>query len=176
MRTLKLIFGIGCFLAALGPASLAILGFSHSDLRGDITYFGVASIMAVLATGLVWAGCLFIAQRDLPMSRKVKVLIVLPLIGVSVVVVANFIKARSISSGNACINNLRLIDTAVQEFALEKGKRTGDAINYPDDLTPYLKDSKIPSCPHGGVYSVKKVGDAPTCSLGTTVNPPHVLP
>jgi hypothetical protein len=62
---------------------------------------------------------------------------------------------------------------------LEKGKTNGEAINYPDDLTPYIKlnkYSKIPPCPKGGVYSIKKVGDVPTCSLGTTVTPAHVLP
>ena len=81
--------------------------------------------------------------------------------------------------GISCINNLRQIDGAAQEFALEYGKTNGEAINFPTDLTPYIKlnkDGKIPTCPQGGVYSLKKVGDKPTCSLGTNVNPPHVMP
>ena len=81
--------------------------------------------------------------------------------------------------GNSCINNLRQIDAAAQEFALEKGKTNGEDINFPNDLTPYCKLNKygkIPPCPQGGVYSLKKVGDKPTCSLGTTVTPAHVLP
>jgi len=113
------------------------------------------------------------------MSRKAKVLIALPFlcIGIFVAGAPYFIKARSTSSGNACINNLRLIDGAAQQFALEKGKTNGEAIHYPDDLTPYMyKDGKIPSCPRGGVYSIKKVGDSPTCSLSNTVTPAHVLP
>ena len=80
---------------------------------------------------------------------------------------------------NACINILRQIDAAAQEFALEKGKTNGEAINYPTDLTPYIKlnqDGKIPPCPSGGIYSIKKVGDSPTCSLSNTVTPAHVLP
>ena len=80
---------------------------------------------------------------------------------------------------NACINNLRQIDAAANEFALEKNLKTGDKINFPDDLTPYIKltkDGKIPPCPQGGIYSIKKVGGVPTCSLGTTVTPAHVLP
>jgi hypothetical protein len=83
------------------------------------------------------------------------------------------------SPANGCINNLRQIDAAAQEFALEKGKTNGEAINYPDDLTPYIKlnrDGKISPCPSGGIYSIKKIGDKPTCSLGTTVNPAHILP
>jgi hypothetical protein len=80
---------------------------------------------------------------------------------------------------NTCINNLRQIDAAANEFALERSKTNGEPINFPNDLTPYIKptkDGKIPSCPKGGVYSIKKVGDGPTCSLGTTVTPAHVLP
>jgi hypothetical protein len=58
--------------------------------------------------------------------------------------------------GNSCINNLRQIDAAAQEFALEKGKTNGEAINFLDDLTPYIKlnsAGKIPLCPQGGIYT-----------------------
>jgi hypothetical protein len=95
------------------------------------------------------------------------------------IAIPNFVKARATAQANACINNLRQIDAAANEFALEHHKQTGDAINFPDDLTPYIKldsQGKIPSCPAGGIYSIKAVGDAPTCSLGTTVTPAHVLP
>ncbi|MGA2279844.1 MAG: hypothetical protein ABSG80_06030 [Verrucomicrobiota bacterium] len=80
---------------------------------------------------------------------------------------------------NVCINNLRQIDAAANEFVLEKGKTNGEPIKFPDDLTPYIKLNeygKIPPCPSGGTYSIKKVGDKPICSLGTTVTPAHVLP
>jgi hypothetical protein len=57
--------------------------------------------------------------------------------------------------------------------------RTGDPINFPDDLTPYIKlnkDGKIPSCPQGGIYHISKVGETPTCSLSNNIIPAHVLP
>jgi competence protein ComGC len=95
-----------------------------------------------------------------------------------VIAVPNFIKARSTSAANACINNLRQIDAAANQFALEHNKTNGEAINFPDDLTPYIKlnsAGKIPSCPNGGVYSIKRVGDLPTCSLGLAGNPGHSL-
>ena len=94
------------------------------------------------------------------------------------IVVPNFIKARSTSSFNACINNLRQIDAAANQFALEHSKTNGEAINFPNDLTPYIKlnsAGKIPGCPNGGVYHISKVGETPTCSLGTNVIPWHVL-
>jgi hypothetical protein len=181
MRTVKLISGIGCFVAALFPCSLALSVFSDLGGPEKLLIFCVASVLAALAVSLVCAGWFLIARRDLPMSRKAKVLIALPFfcIGVFIAGAPYFIKARTNSSGNACINNLRQIDAAAQEFALEYRKKLGDAINYPDDLTPYIKldkDGKIPPCPEGGVYSIKKVGDVPSCALSNTVTPAHVLP
>jgi DNA repair exonuclease SbcCD ATPase subunit len=71
---------------------------------------------------------------------------------------------------NACINNLRQIDAAKQQWALEKNK-TADAIPAVQDLLPYLKDGIFPVCPSGGTYAINAVGEAPTCST-----PGHVLP
>lgn len=95
------------------------------------------------------------------------------------IAIPNFVKARATAQANACVNNLRQIDAAANEFALEHGKTNGEAIKFPDDLTPYIKlnsQGKIPSCPAGGTYSIKNLGEAPTCSLGTNVTPAHVLP
>jgi len=118
-------------------------------------------------------------------SRKsgftlVEIMIVVAIIGLlAAIAIPNFIKARTTSQMNACINNLRQIDAAANQFALENHLTNGDRINFPNDLTPYIKlnsGGKIPGCPQGGIYSLKKVGDSPTCSLGTTVTPAHVLP
>jgi hypothetical protein len=182
MRTLKLILGILCLAAALLPGGLALLGCAY--LRGPekLHTFYIVSIMAALAISLASVGWFLIVQRALAMSRKARGLTILAFLSIGifvVVVLPNFIKARSTNSINACINNLRQIDAAANEFALEKNLKTGDKINFPDDLTPYIKltkDGKIPPCPQGGIYSIKKVGDTPTCSLGTTVTPAHVLP
>ena len=80
---------------------------------------------------------------------------------------------------NSCVNNLRQIDAAACQFALENHLTNGDRINFPNDLTPYIKlnnDGKIFGCPQGGIYHIGRVGKSPTCSLGTTVTPAHVLP
>ena len=110
----------------------------------------------------------------------VEIMIVVAIIGLlAAIAIPNFVKARATSQANACINNLRQIDAAASQFALEQGKKTGDAINYPTDLTPYIKlnnNSSIPPCPAGGTYAEATVGNSPTCSLSTTVTPVHVLP
>jgi hypothetical protein len=84
------------------------------------------------------------------------------------IAVPNFIKAREVSQQNACINNLRQIDAAKQQWALEKGKQATDVPTW-DDLKPYL--GRIPHCPAGGTYTINAVGDPPQCSV-----PGHELP
>jgi chromosome segregation ATPase len=71
---------------------------------------------------------------------------------------------------NECINNLRQIDAAKQQWALENNK-TIDAIPTAQDLSPYFKDGIFPVCPSGGTYTIGAVGGAPKCSI-----PGHVLP
>jgi len=95
------------------------------------------------------------------------------------IVVPYYVKQRATAQANACINNLFKIDNAACEFALETGKKNGDPINYPTDLKPYLKlnqGSEIPPCPAGGTYTLNLVGTNPFCSLGSLVNPPHIMP
>jgi len=110
----------------------------------------------------------------------VEIMIVVAIIGLlAAIAIPNFVKARATSQANACINNLRQIDAAANQFALEQHKTTGASISYPSDLTPYIKlnsASSIPPCPAGGTYADGTVGTAPTCSLSTTVTPQHVLP
>jgi chromosome segregation ATPase len=71
---------------------------------------------------------------------------------------------------NACINNLRQIDAAKQQWALENDK-TADAVPSAQDLLPYLSNLVFPVCPSGGTYTINAVGVPPTCSV-----PGHVLP
>ena len=110
----------------------------------------------------------------------VEIMIVVAIIGLlAAIAIPNFVSARARAQANACINNLKQIDSAANEFALERGKRTGDPISFPSDLTPYIKlnaASSIPPCPAGGNYSCESVGATPHCSLGTTVSPAHVMP
>lgn len=110
----------------------------------------------------------------------VEIMIVVAIIGLlAAIAIPNFVKARATSQANACINNLRQIDAAANEFALEAHKTTGGAINYPTDLTPYIKlnaNSSIPPCPAGGNYTCATVGNNPKCDLGSSVTPNHILP
>jgi len=110
----------------------------------------------------------------------VEIMIVVAIIGLlAAIAIPNFVKARATSQANACINNLRQIDAAANQFALEQKKKTGDAITYPGDLTPYIRlnaKNSIPPCPAGGSYSCATVGNNPACTLSTMTTQPHALP
>src|SRR5579863_229529 len=110
----------------------------------------------------------------------VEIMIVVAIIGLlAAIAIPNFVKARATSQANACINNLRQIDAAANEFALEQHQVTTAPITFPTDLTPYIKlnaVSSIPPCPAGGSYVCAAVGTPPTCTLGNSVTPGHYLP
>jgi prepilin-type N-terminal cleavage/methylation domain-containing protein len=110
----------------------------------------------------------------------VEIMIVVAIIGLlAAIAIPNFVKARATSQANACINNLRQIDGAAQQWALERGQSTGATVHYPGDLTPYIKlnsSGSLPPCPAGGSYNDATVGAIPTCSLSSSVTPYHRLP
>jgi len=83
------------------------------------------------------------------------------------IAVPNFVRARTISQQNACINNLRLIDGAKQQWALEYRKQATDTPTM-QDLRTYVghgPNGELPTCPASGVYKVGAVGEKPTCSI-----------
>ena len=112
----------------------------------------------------------------------VEIMIVVAIIGLlAAIAIPNFIRARAVSQANACINNLRQIDGAINEWALETGQSSGVAVPALSTVSAYIKlnsNSSIPPCPAGGSYSVFNVGDTPqvSCSLSASVTPQHRLP
>ena len=89
------------------------------------------------------------------------------------IAIPNFVRARDMAQTNVCINNLRQIDAAKQQWVLEKGKKNGDVVTEAD-IKLYIKldaNGDLPKCPAGGKYTIGKVGEAPTCSI-----PGHALP
>jgi len=89
------------------------------------------------------------------------------------IAIPNFVKARDTAQKNQCINNLRLIDGAKQQWALENNKTAND-IPTGHDLDKYLTRGftfESLHCLKGGTYTINKVGEPPTCSV-----PEHQLP
>lgn len=106
----------------------------------------------------------------------VEIMIVVAIIGLlAAIAIPNFVRARTTSQQNACINNLRQVDGAIQQWALEQ-KKDPTATVVETDVTPYLKNSVV--CPSGGStfadsYTISTVAVRPTCQR---VSSTHVLP
>jgi hypothetical protein len=96
----------------------------------------------------------------------------IPIIGMmAAIAIPNFVKARGSAQMNMCISNLRQIDGAKQQWALELKKQPTDTPTA-QDLETYLHTSFTTlRCPAGGVYTINAVGQNPTCSI-----PQHELP
>jgi len=76
-----------------------------------------------------------------------------------------FVKRGRPVPRNACIANLKQIDGAVQQWALEN-KKNSNAAPVMSGVVQYLKGSVMPVCPLGGIYRPgRTVSDPPTCSV-----------
>jgi prepilin-type N-terminal cleavage/methylation domain-containing protein len=105
----------------------------------------------------------------------VEIMIVVAIIGLlAAIAIPNFVRARNTAQKNSCINNLRQIDGAKQQWALEN-RQVDTATASSDDVRVYLKNNNYPRCPGSGTYTINAVNADPTCSLsgGTTL---HILP
>ena len=108
-------------------------------------------------------------------------MIVVAIIGLlAAIAIPNFVRARTTAQTNACINNLRQIDGAKQQWALEN-KVTSTALPAPTDIQPYMgrgANGTLPACPADSSkgfatsYSMGDVSTAPTCKIISTL---HIL-
>jgi prepilin-type N-terminal cleavage/methylation domain-containing protein len=97
----------------------------------------------------------------------VEVMIVVAIIGLlAAIAIPNLVKARQTSQTNACINNLRQLDAAKVQWALDTGQGTGFPVSS-SNLQPYIghsATSQMPACPIGGSsYVIGIVGMNPSC-------------
>jgi prepilin-type N-terminal cleavage/methylation domain-containing protein len=105
----------------------------------------------------------------------VEIMIVVLIIGILLAIaVPNFVRARESSRAKACVSNLKQIDAAKEQWAMDNNKQDGEACRMQDLMPVYIKSE--PTCPSSGApYNVNPVGTRPTC--GTNPVPTgHVLP
>ena len=71
---------------------------------------------------------------------------------------------------NSVVNNLRIIEGAKDQWALENKKGVGDAVTE-TDLLPYLKDNTMPSKVVGETYVLEVIGKAAYATTPVTLGP-----
>jgi len=95
----------------------------------------------------------------------IEIMIVVLIIGVLLAIaVPNFMRARETSRANACQANLKQIDAAKEQWAMDNNANNGDAV-VDAEVDGYIKGG-APTCPSGGAYTYGAVGTDPTCSIG----------
>lgn len=151
------ILGVALVMACVGPLfAIPAVICGHLALKRIKRSGG-----ALTGEGLAQAG-LIVGYVGLAIA----VVIVPVMAGIAV---PNFIEARNTTQRNICINNLRMIDIAKQQWALENNKNPND-VPTPYDLAPYIKDGFISlHCPGGGFYVINKLDEVPTCSISNHV-------
>jgi prepilin-type N-terminal cleavage/methylation domain-containing protein len=96
-----------------------------------------------------------------------EIMITVSVIGlICAVAIPSLVKSRANAQKRTCIANLREIDAAVQQWALEN--KVNSKMTYKlttAKLLAYLKGSKLPICPAGGTYKPgTTIADVPDCS------------
>ena len=112
----------------------------------------------------------------------VEIMIVVAIIGLlAAIAIPNFVRARTTSQANACISNLRIIDSAKAQWALENHKQNTDT-PAGTDIQPYMgrgSAGELPTCPIDSAqtfatsYTPNNVGTKPVCQIMPST---HSLP
>jgi prepilin-type N-terminal cleavage/methylation domain-containing protein len=98
----------------------------------------------------------------------VEIMIVVAIIGLlAALAIPGFVKARKQSQGRRIINDVRQMDAAIDQWALEKGKKDGDDVVTSEAAT-YLKQAWKDNDLLNNAYTVSKVGTNQIKISGTT--------
>jgi prepilin-type N-terminal cleavage/methylation domain-containing protein len=110
----------------------------------------------------------------------VEIMIVVLIIGILLAIaVPNFIKARETSRAKSCVANLKQIESAKEQWAMDT-KASSTASPTDSDLygsANYIRTT--PACPSSGTYTIGDMATRPVCSIGTNgtgASDDHVLP
>lgn len=95
----------------------------------------------------------------------IEIMIVVMIISMLLMIaIPNFQAARTQSHEKACRENLRVIFSAKEQWAMNNNQSAAAAPDWAD-LRPYLRNDSL-TCPSGGSYSINNVNTYPTCSYG----------
>ena len=110
----------------------------------------------------------FTLKRSKGGFTLIEIMIVVLIIGILLAIaIPNFMNARDTSRTKSCIANMKQIDTAKAQYAMDNSKNTGDTVTMDELTAKYIKAK--PVCPSGtGDYVVGVIDTNPTCpNVGT---------
>ena len=94
----------------------------------------------------------------------VEVMIVVSIIAMMLAIATpSFVKTRDTARTNACLSNLKAVDGAKMQWAMECRKTDGDSVAWADIAPSYMKASV--TCPWGFPYTLQPIGTPPYCPV-----------
>jgi len=144
-------------MAMQGQANQNATGFMK-DMMAKQGPQTTAMIRTNWKSGVISRGRTSSSGRDMVMGA-----VMFPVGLMAGVAIPSFVQARGTAQHNSCINNLRQIDAAKEQWALAQGKAIGDEVD-PTGVGHYIKGDQIPTCPQGGAYKLGPLGTDPTCT------------
>lgn len=111
----------------------------------------------------------------------VEVMMVVCIVSVVFAIAAPNVRRTSENArARGCLRNLRVIDSAKEQYAIDNKLAQGATMPALSTLcgngtTTYIKGG-APVCQAGGTYAVNNLGSDPTCSVGTNAMIAHILP
>ena len=93
------------------------------------------------------------------------------------IAIPNFIQARETSRSKACQRTLWEIQSAKERWAMDNRRPATDTPAMTDLVAPGVYLRNDPVCPSSGTYTIGRLDETPSCSVGGTAGSPdaHVL-
>ncbi|MBB6052860.1 prepilin-type N-terminal cleavage/methylation domain-containing protein [Armatimonas rosea] len=111
----------------------------------------------------------------------VEVMMVVCIVSVVFAIAApNLRRTRENARARGCLRNLRVIDSAKEQYAMDNKLAQGStmpalSVLCGNGTTTYIKGG-TPFCQAGGTYTPNNLGTDPSCSVGTNAMIAHILP
>ncbi|MEI6564849.1 MAG: hypothetical protein WCO42_11145 [bacterium] len=110
------------------------------------------------------SGILTIGNSSASGKEMIASMMLAPVGMMAAIAIPSFMSARTAATHNGCVNNLRQLEAAKEQWALEKNKNTGDAV-VESEVLQYVKGAMMPVCPQGGKYTLHTIGENCECSF-----------
>ena len=162
----SLVLGI-LSLLTIWLCGLGVLCAIPAVICGHIGYSRVKKSAGTLAgRGLAMAGLI---MGYLSIGLLVAIV---PISLLAAIAVPSFMNARNKSMEMSCKNNLRLLDGAIQQYALDNGNALAPGMTALVGTNAYIRET--PVCKDGGAYTLpRRLSDSTTCSIHGSLRQPR---